>query len=157
MSDYQGVRKTKRRIHPGVWVGVGLAAAVAGVYFTVDHLYHRDKYIAAAQAVKIEGAPCPLLTAQAFAAKNYKVRQQFKYADMSLGRAAGHAKCEDVASKGGKGMGVVHNCAFTSPIILEVTRKGQTLYFEPGVGKPATVIAEGDDIRCVLASNFTLN
>ena len=47
-------------------------------------------------------------------------------------------------------------CQFTSPAALTAKTKAGMFYFLPGVGKPATLIIQHDQPRCVLASKFTL-
>lgn len=133
-----------------------VALSVIGGLLALDFKHRQAANMGTAQAWDIKGAPCPTATAEEWAFKHQVAPKTFEYDGDTLGRVAGDASCSDVQDHGGKGLGVIKVCQFTSPAALTAKTKAGMFYFLPGVGKPATLIIQHDQPRCVLASKFTL-
>lgn len=99
------------------------------------------------------GEPCPVLTAEEYAARPVKAKQGFTSNDIRYERRFGHVECSVIAAKKGA-TDFVPVCQFTGPSLLTVTTGKGTFYFAPGTGKPATVMTQDGVPTCVLASNF---
>lgn len=140
-------------------IHVVIAIVVLGVLGALaywDFQHRRAANIGTAEAWDIKGPPCPAATAEDWAAKHEVAPKTFDYDGDTLGRLAGDASCSDVQDKGGKGLGVLKVCQFTSPGALTVKTKAGMFYFLPGIGNPATIVIREGRPRCVLASKFTL-
>jgi hypothetical protein len=95
------------------------------------------------------------VSAADWAARRLKAPPVFDYDGTTLGRWSGDASCSDVKDKGGAGFRTDKVCQFTNPTVLTVTSPAGTVYYETGVGQPATLSVHRDLPRCVLASRFT--
>ncbi len=156
MASRRGLPSHLRRFGV-IHVIIGLVAVVViGGLLALDFSHRRAINVGTAQAWDIQGAPCPTATPQEWAATHQIAPKTFDYTGDVLGRVAGDASCSDVQDKGGKGLGVIKVCQFTSPAALTVKTKAGMFYFLPGVGQPATIIIRQGQPRCVLASKFTL-
>lgn len=134
----------------------GVAAAVTAAIWVPSLLAHRADAISTARAWTIHGPPCQALTPAASRKQWYKASKAFEWDGVTFARGAGHASCQDVGYRGGRGLGVFPVCQFTSPEILAITTGKGTFYFAPGLGRPATVSVQHGLPSCVAASNFTL-
>ncbi len=149
-SDF-GVRARKKTapVLPIVAIlAVVLAAAVLAGWWLP-----RSREIAKAEAWTFTGAPCPSVSAQAFAAWVVKPRESFEFGDITFARGYGHASCEEITNDGGKGFGRHPVCQFTAPAVLHVTTKRGDFYFITQTG-PATVAVEHGVASCVRAARF---
>lgn len=122
--------------------------------FGAAFLQHQRQRVADAQEWKIEGPPCPTLTAQAFAAAQMKAPKGLTFDGVRFARRFGHVDCNEIAYDDGKGLGGFPVCQFTGPGTLQVTTPKGDFFFNPGVGQPATVAVPHDAPTCVMASNF---
>ena len=99
----------------------------------------------------LAGPPCPQLAAEAFRARAITPEE-----DLRLGAAVvrfrfGRAQCKAVGSSGGGWDSAAPVCHFSAPALLHVTTaSGRDVYFDPGVGQPATLALGQDTAQCVL-------
>jgi hypothetical protein len=141
--DYRAPKKQKPWPLIIAVVGLGgLALGMGGVW-----LLKAPERAAHSKVWRLDGPPCPTITAEAFAARHMTAKMTTDYEEVIFARAAGHVSCD--LDSGAK------VCQFTSPIVVVVTPPGKpTTYFEPGVGHPATVAVQDGKASCVMASNF---
>jgi hypothetical protein len=108
----------------------------------------------AAETGTIVGPPCPAASRADFEST---VKLQgplpyvFEFNGASFGRYFGYADCSVAPPKDG-GLGSYDVCQFTSPSTLYVKTPRGEFYFQPGVGRKATVMTEGGVARCVMAA-----
>jgi hypothetical protein len=143
----------RRLIAPAVVLGVtGLVAMVA-----LDMRERRSLLMDASAESHIErinGPPCPTLTAQAFRARQLAANVTFDFGGLTFARQSGHVECSQAASGAMLGTGSYPVCQFARPWVLAV-RQGRSLYlFEPGVGRDASIIARDGKIACVLSAPY---
>ncbi len=144
-----------RRLAVGQLISAGVGAlAVVGIIAAVLIL-QRANAIAKAEAWMPPGAPCPVSSPAALLASGNRVEHVSVYDNIRFGRRSGFVTCNEVASDGGRGAGLVSVCQFNNPTVLQVTtRRGDFFYFPRS--KPATVSVEDDTPRCVLAATQKL-
>lgn len=156
MSDF-GTGKLRRPKRPKmVFVVLGIAVALGLAIVAAVLVQNRNAKIAEAESWNVQGAPCPELTAAAFAAGHMVAPKKFTYDAFTLGRASGHVSCNQVGAGGGHKLGAVLVCQFTSPTMMTVKTPAGAFFYNPGVGRPASVVIEKNLPRCVMASNFRL-
>jgi hypothetical protein len=136
-------------------IGAVMVVTLGTGLVTWNVIRGRNVDIATARAWDIKGPPCPQLSADQWAAGHFKAPKTFDYDGTTLGRWSGDASCSDVHDKGGAGFSIDKVCQFTNPTVLTVTSAAGTVYFNPGVGQPATVAVHKDQPKCVLGSKFT--
>ncbi|WP_091735790.1 hypothetical protein [Phenylobacterium immobile] len=137
---------------------VGLTFLMLAGAQTLRHA--RDLRMAEAAAWDINGPPCPMLDATAFAAKGYNLKFRHSYVGTEFARASGHVSCKEVGAEGGRSMNkFVYVCQFNSPIGLTVTRGGKTTSYDLGAGQPASITIREDRAapRCVTAAGVKIN
>lgn len=160
MGKDLGVR-ARRRLTAGerlvIAIAVVVALAVPTLIAVLSLQKNRREAVALAEANLVTGPPCPAVSAAAFAARGFKVKNPLNYDGAVMWRSAGHVSCSPIAYDGGRGLDTYPVCQFTSPAALKVTTAKGDFYFVPGIGKPATVATPQGVARCVLASNFTLD
>jgi hypothetical protein len=156
MPTYYGGRgrKDPRRI---VWIGaaIGLTLAAAGLAVVFRYLHTSGSGLAEDWTIK--GPPCPSISAGDYG-QRYASRERTKEFDGDLyARQAGHMSCRAVPEPGGLGFATHPVCQFTSPVALRVQTRGGAAFFEPGIGRRATVSQAHGRATCVIGGNFTLN
>ena len=151
--DY-GVR-ARRRISQGLWLGVALGAALTAAILARNWSYHRSLEL---EQGWVSAAPaCPAISAAAYAARNYLTRERTTdYDGATLARQFGHVMCKEIDTPGRWGFVTHPVCQFTSPTAIRVRRGEVEAFFEPGIGKLATVSLGPGRPRCVLSGQFTL-
>jgi hypothetical protein len=157
-ADY-GVRRKGRRMALPMTAVAGAVAVTAVIAGLAEHgaiAKRRALNVAAAKEWTISGPPCPAITARQFVQRGLKAPQAFEYDGLVIGRQFGHVSCGALAYDNGRSLSTYPVCQFTGPGVLRVqTRKGE-FFFEPGLGKPATISIPHGVPACVLASHFTL-
>jgi hypothetical protein len=147
-----------QRTRPGaerIWAALAVAAVVlVAIAFAVQH--RRVDHTAAAEAAywDVQGPPCPSVSSAEFAARQAQAPRAFEFGGVSFARRFGQVSCS--TRPDGPGRAHYPVCQFTSPDDLVISAKGQTRYFVPGVGQPATVSVRRGEFRCVMASHFRL-
>ena len=151
--DY-GVRGRRSRSR-GLWVGLAFGAAVTAAILARNWSYHRALEL---EQGWVSAAPaCPTISAAAYAARNYRVRERaMDYEGATLARQFGHVMCKDVDTAGGWGFVTHPVCQFTSPTAIRVRRGAVETFFEPGPGRLATVSLGPGGATCALSGRFTL-
>ena len=150
----------RRGLTRGQKLAIGVGALIflgfAGWLYGGDYLRQRELAFGRAAEAKVDGPPCPQLTAAEFAARKLKVTKATNYEDVVFGRQFGHMDCRTLRYGAGWGTAIYPVCQFTSPAALTVrTSKGEW-FFAPGIGKPATIAVPHGEARCVMDSNFRL-
>lgn len=141
-----------------VLLGIALIAVVA----VAQWRSHQRRDASEAAYWRVDGPPCPQLSAEVFRAARLRAPRQFdyggsragdlRYGVTRFGRFAGHVSCNQVPN----GLHTRTICQFTSPAALSVRTGRGEVFYAPGTGRPASVIIDRDVPRCVLASHFTL-
>ena len=150
----------RRRLSGGQKLAMVAGAVIflgfAGWLYGGDYLRQRDLALGRAGEAKVEGPPCPQLTAAEFAARKLKAPKLTSYEGVTFGRQFGHMDCSALRYGSGWGTDTYPVCGFTSPNALSVkTDKGEW-FFAPGPGQPATIAVPHGQPRCVMDSNFIL-
>jgi len=150
----------RRRLTAGQKLTIGVAALVflgfAAWLYGGDYLRQRDLAFARAAEAKVEGPPCPQLTAAEFAARKLRIARLTNYEDVIFGRQFGHMNCSSLRYGAGWGTAIYPVCQFTSPSALYVKADKGEWFFAPGPGQAATVAVPRGEARCVMDSNFRL-
>lgn len=151
MSDY-GVRRNR----PARRMVLRLAAifvvlVAAGVAFVVwSNNESRQRTLAnsgsAIGAGATVGTPCGLGTPQGKLGRGDAWKTNV-FNDVEYGRRAGDVDCGVEKDKGRSGFKSV--CQFDAPAELRVVTKDGPLYFDVGLGEPATVVASDTGVACV--------
>lgn len=104
-------------------------------------------------AAAITGPPCPSITPDEITRYGLQTRYSTDFNGLTLGRRFGEVSCSEVAAKGGLGVKSYPVCQFSGPDVVTVSSGQSTLYFRPGVGKKASILAQaGAAPRCVMAA-----
>lgn len=104
-------------------------------------------------AAAITGPPCPSITMDEITRYGLQTRYSSDFNGLTLGRRFGEVSCAEVAAKGGMGVKSYPVCQFSAPDVVTVKSGQSTLYFRPGVGRKASILAEpGAPARCVMAA-----
>lgn len=128
--------------------GVALIAGLAGVALWASIQRDNENNAADARAYGASGPPCPVTTPARLAVEGPRLRHTFDYGGMSLSHAFGDSDCAWIVGKGGR----YPICRFTSPGSLEI-RDGKTdQLFAPGIGRPAAVLRQGGQVRCLMTA-----
>jgi hypothetical protein len=80
------------------------------------------------------------------------MRYVFDYNGVTFGRDFGNADCSVAAAEGTLGLGSYDVCQFTGPAVLYVRTPRGAFYYQPGVGRRATVMTPNGAPRCVMAA-----
>ena len=137
-------------------MAAGVVLAFAAYLFLGGFLKHRGEAMTRAEAARVSGPPCPTLDEAQFQRAGYRGLKGVDYMGAVFMRQYGHVECSSVPDDF-LALRAHPVCQFTSPNVLAVTTKRGTSYYAPGVGHPATVVARGDEVQCVMASNFTMS
>jgi hypothetical protein len=150
MTDY-GMRK-KARGGRGLWLGLVVFLVLAAV---VGHLGLRrlqPGWIAEAARWTVQGPPCAPVSAAVFKAQGAPINETFEYDGAVFARAFGQGSCAQIHDHGGKGLGMVSVCQFSSPMVLRVHAGKADTFYVVQAGKPLTVTIDHGALTCVLAA-----
>ncbi|MDB5459384.1 MAG: hypothetical protein JWO72_1125 [Caulobacteraceae bacterium] len=145
-------RRLSREMKITLAAGAAVSLAIAGYFTIASVLRDRDKNIADSRAYAASGAPCPTTTKAQLAANGPNLRHGFDFGDMHLVHAFGDADCAWIADHAGAGMGRFPVCRFTSPGSLEVVVGKTDVLFAPGLGRPAAIVLDRGQVRCLLTA-----
>jgi hypothetical protein len=95
----------------------------------------------------VAGPPCPQERREAFQA-GLQPRYVFDFNNVTFARAYGEADCRAY----GDALASYRKCMFTSPGVVRVKAGKAEAFYNPGIGRPATVTVEKGRISCVMAS-----
>lgn len=153
-------RTRRRRLTTGQKVTLGVSALIflgfAAWLYGGDYLRQRELALGRAGEAKVEGPPCPQLTAAEFAARKLKVTKATNYENIIFARQFGHMDCRTLRYGAGWGTAIYPVCQFTSPNALSVKTPKSEWFYAPGPGQPATIAVPHGEARCVMGSNFRL-
>ena len=152
--DY-GFRKKRRLTREMKLVLAGSAAlglVIVGYFSIASYLRDREHNIADAEQYGAKGEPCPTTTKADLETNGPNLRHGFDFGDMHLVHAFGDADCAWIVDHGGAGMGRFPVCRFTSPGSLEITTGKTDVFFRPPLGKPAAVVLDKGQVRCLLTA-----
>ena len=158
MTDYGAERgKGPKRRKWKTIIAIKLFVVITLGTVAITNMISKHNIIAAStadvQADKIVGPPCPAGTPQGNMGRGDQW-MMFQFNDAQYGRRIGHVDCEISADKASKS-GFKGVCQFSSPAEIKVVPKsGSPVYFETGLGNPATTIVSDAGVRCVLAGSF---
>jgi len=130
-----------------------LAVAVAVASDMKERRHQIAQSAADASLARIAGPPCPAVARGAYA-QPLRPDKMFDFNDVDFARHFGQANCDVAPTKGALGQGFYPVCQFSSPAVLAVRTARGMYYFEPGVGRAATVSVQDGVARCVLASPY---
>jgi hypothetical protein len=129
---------------------VGVVVAILSVKGRSDELAQAT---VETRAQDIVGPPCPSVLRAAFSQPLQPVNV-FDFDGVNFGRRFGAADCSAISRTGQSGADYQLVCQFSSPAVLSVKSDKGLFYFEPGLGREATVFVLDGTPRCVLASPY---
>ena len=156
MTHDFGVR-SRRRGPPIGAVAIVSVVLLLGGTFTFSFLRHRTMAITDAREWTITGAPCPRLSREAFQSAGLQAPQGLLYGDVLFRRRFGHMSCAAIVYDGGRGFGSYPVCQFTSPAVLVAKTGKEEAYFNPGIGRLATISVPHGRPQCVMNSKFVVS
>ena len=150
---YMPISDRQRLRHSGGWQTTGIVVlmlAVASIPLTVAYGALADH-----QSLKVEwaitGPPCPVVTRTV---RYHRPPQAFSYQGVNFTRQYGGVFCV-VVPDGGFFSSAHHTaCQFNAPAAISVTTAGRSIFYEPGIGHPATVTIRGGRSSCVIGGWF---
>ena len=155
MSKDYGFR-ARRRLSRGMKLAIAggglVSLAIVGSFVVAGALRDRDHNIDDARQYGASGQPCPVVTRAQMAADGPGLRHSFDYGGMHLSHAFGDTDCAWIVSHGGAGMGRFPVCRFSSPGSLEVSVGKTDVLFLPGLGKPAAIVLDRGQVRCLITA-----
>ena len=107
------------------------------------------------KAWTITGPPCPVVARPAWIVVGSKPPKAFEYGGIGFARHFGHVSC--VAWREGEVFDseIYRVCQFNAPGAVTVALRGQTISYQPGVGRRATVSIRKGQPSCVMGGWFT--
>jgi hypothetical protein len=143
------LRTIRRVVIVSVVVIGGLAAAVLGdIWLTGQRAAKAN-----ADSWVVNGPPCPAIDAAWWGKLAISSPQTASFQGISSERAHGDTDCYLEDHDQGRAVTPFPVCAFTAPFAVHVrTPGGGDAYFEPGVGKPATIALINGRARCVVGA-----
>jgi hypothetical protein len=146
-------QRGKRRSLRGLWLGILPGLAIIVAILAVNATYHRQKEVAQGWAGVLP--PCPSLSAAAYAAKGYPAGERATVHDgVTFTRQFGHVMCDEADDPGALGFLSHPVCQFTGPTAIRVKAGKSETFFEPGIGRLATVSVERGRAQCALGGKF---
>ncbi|HEX3919852.1 MAG TPA: hypothetical protein VHW60_21135 [Caulobacteraceae bacterium] len=153
--DFGSVRRSPRDLRfirrvviISVIVIGGLAAADLAVLWT----HARTLAKADAASWVVTGPPCPAIDAAWWGKLAITTPQTVSFQGIASERAHGDTDCYTEDHDQGKAVTPYPVCAFSAPFAVHVRTAGGDAYFEPGVGKPATISLINGQARCVVGA-----
>lgn len=130
--------------------------AVVGVLSVAGHVLELRDSTRDTRLAAIVGPPCPRITLADFIAHQQEAPKVTSFNGLTFARRFGEVSCSVVVAKGdlGGGLGLKSYpvCQFTSPDVLKVQTAKGVIYFEPGLGRKASLISSAGGVRCVMAA-----
>ena len=139
-----------------IWGGAAVAffvsAAALGVYEWRD-AQHFDRAYTVDWSVA--GPHCPTLTASAVQSLELANQNPFAFGGVRGTMVSGAVTCTVLDLAGGRAVRPYTVCQFSSPFVISLKTPRGAVYFEPGVGKPATVSFRDGHLGCVVGAKTT--
>lgn len=140
-----------RRLAFGVTTVAGVAVVAAIILLQARRQDAEAKAEDAAWSV--QGPPCPVITPAAYRRLAIAHPQSFAFETLAGVRAHGDVSCSETDLDHGRHVAAYAVCQLTDPLALRLATRQGDVYFEPGVGQPATLSMPGGQLRCVMAAN----
>jgi hypothetical protein len=156
MSDFGSVRRARGEMS-NIWtiiaISVLLFSAVGGVILLKAWNAHLSVDTAETNAWLVTGPPCPTISAAAWRALAIAAPQRASFRGVAAERAHGDVACEvqDIDAAG-HAAAPYPVCSFSAPLAIHLTTPQGDLYFQPGVGQPATISMAGGHPRCMMVA-----
>lgn len=155
-TEFGRERGVGRLIPRLIVIGAVLAFAIGTAWELLEQRHVIAMSTDKANVSAVAGAPCPAVSAAAFAsalrAQQLTLKYVFDFNGVTFGRAIGDADCDAAKAKGAAGLGAYAVCEFTGPAVLSVKTSRGEFFFLPGVGHKATVMTPGEIPGCVMAA-----
>ena len=101
------------------------------------------------------GPPCPVVARPAWIVVGSKPPKAFEYGGIGFARHFGHVSCVGWREGGMFDPDVYRVCQFNAPGAVTVAFGRQTISYQPGVGRRATVSVRRGQPSCVMGGWFT--
>jgi hypothetical protein len=99
----------------------------------------------------IAGPPCPTVTAADFKARQLETRYASEFNGLTFNRRFGQVSCSEVAN-GAFGVKSYSVCQFSGPDVLAVKTPTGMSFFNPGIGRKASILVPHGAPQCVMAA-----
>ena len=126
--------------------------AVVGGLSVAGHVLELRDSTKDTKLAQIVGPPCPQISPADFIAHQQAAPRVTSFNGLTFARRFGEVSCSVVEAKDGFGLKSYPVCQFSSPDVLKVQTAKGLLYFEPGIGRKASLISSADGVRCVMAA-----
>ena len=138
-----------------MWPAAGAAffaiAAVMGLVEWQD-AHHFDR--AYTTQWTVSGPACPSVTAADVQALDLANHTPFAFASMRGSMASGIVSCTVLDLAEGRPTPPYTVCQFSAPFVIALTTPRGQVYFEPGVGRKATVSLRNGQPSCVMGAKL---
>ena len=146
-------QRDKPRSLKGLWLGILPGLAIVAAILAVNAAYHRQKEVSQGWAGGL--LACPAISAAAYSAKGYPAGERAtRFDEVTFARQFGHVMCDEADDAGAFGFRSHPVCQFTGPTAIRIKAGATEAFFEPGIGKLATVSVERGRARCALGGKF---
>jgi hypothetical protein len=138
------------------WSAVaGVAVLAAGGLVAAQHWREQQQDEAFAERWSVTGPPCPAVTAKWVQELALEQRTQIDFEGVDGFMANGAVSCVEVDYFAGRQTRPYPVCQFSAPFVLGLRVGGRPAYFEPGIGRPATVSLRNGRLSCVIGAKLT--
>jgi hypothetical protein len=136
-------------------VAASVILGVAGVaaYFGAAAVVQDASDRADVAAWTVDGPPCPQISAAVYRSLALRQPEPFSYEGIRGVRAHGYVSCYLIDEDHGRHVALFPVCQLNAPFVVAVETPHGATYFEPGVGRPATLSAPNGQLRCVMGAN----
>jgi len=107
------------------------------------------------KAWTITGPPCPVVARPAWIVVGSKPPKAFEYGGIGFARQFGHVSCVAWREGGMFDPDIYRVCQFNAPGAVTVAVGGQTISYQPGTARRATVSIRRGQPSCVMGGWFT--
>ncbi len=129
-----------------VVAGLGLPVLLVGSTWS-DRVAVRRQW-------SIAGPACPVVAKPDRAIVGRRSPQFFNYMDVRFGRQSGEVSCAAPPDGNPLDPKSYPVCQFPAPVMVSVDTEAGTVFFQPGLGRPATVTVRRGHVTCVMAGWF---
>lgn len=147
-SRPEGLRFSRWVVFSVIAVGVIVAIGLS----MYDRVLNVRDASAESGAAAVAGPPCPSVARADFVARHLETRFASEFNGVTFARRFGQVSCSEAAAKGWLGLKSYSVCQFSSPDVLAVHTAKGTWYFNPGIGRKASLLMDRDAPRCVMAA-----
>lgn len=137
----------RERRPPMLLLSLGLGVVIFGSIGAASYLRHKPIEEAKAEAWTIAGEPCPQTMPDQLPA-NLKIKRVITFGPMTIGRAYGHAECDEIAYGRWPAQSRYAVCQLSGPGLLQVRVRGADTWFKTGASR-ATLTYKDRRLTCV--------